>query len=176
MLPVVSTAAASAAAATRTQAPMLPIVRGSSSSTTGAARASARTAARSTPGRRAIATTPVRGAWGTSWAISSASTGAVRAASEPARSGARSARQPLQLPGVRGNRLDHLGAEAQCVLERVKALQQGQLAVAAGGAVALDEGVAHPRHHAGIQDADGAWTASLAPEPFSISESTRGVM
>ena len=43
--PVVSSAAASAAAATRTQAPMLPMLRGCSSRTTGAGRGSASVAA-----------------------------------------------------------------------------------------------------------------------------------
>ncbi len=91
LLPVVSTPAASAAAATRTQAPMFPIVRGSSSRTRGAGRLSPRASAKSTAGRRAIATTPVRGACGTSWASTSASTGVTRSASDPARSGASSA-------------------------------------------------------------------------------------
>ena len=87
---------------------------------------SASTASRSTGGRRAIATTPVRGACGTSSASTSASTGVAAPAERAARSGASSRRQLLQLVGVGGDRLVHLGAEAQRVLERVEPLQHGQ--------------------------------------------------
>ena len=146
---------------------MLPIVRGSSSRTTGAARSSASVAARSTAGRRAIATTPVRGACGTSWARS---LGVDRRDALGQRAGqvrGKLRRQPLQLLRVGGDRLDQLGAEAQRVLERVEALEHGQPAVAAGGSVALHEGVAHrpiKPESAGRRRADARGGAALAGE------------
>ena len=75
--------------------------------------------------------------------IAAASTGALRSASEPTRSGASSAASRSSSADIHRNCLDHVGAEAQGVLERVKALQQGESRVAAGGAVALNNGVAH---------------------------------
>ena len=70
-VPVVSTPAASAAAATRTQAPMLPRSRGSSSRITGAGWGLARIAAGGRRGRSAIAITGVLGASGASCSNSS---------------------------------------------------------------------------------------------------------
>ena len=64
--PLLSTPATSAAAATRTQAPMLPRSRGRSSSTIGAGRASCSSASDVYGGRRASAITPVGGGCGAS--------------------------------------------------------------------------------------------------------------
>ena len=54
-----------------------------------------------------------------------------------------------QLPRIGTDRIEHLGAEAQRVLEGVKALEDGQVGVAASRAVAADQGalvgIAHRR-------------------------------
>ncbi len=64
-------------------------------------------------------------------------------------------RQPIERRRVRGRRGDHLGAEAQRVLERVEALEEDEALVRARGREGLRDGV---RSHGGegcqLADAD----------------------
>ena len=51
--------------------------------------------------------------------------------------------EPLELGGLAGQHRLDLAVESQRVLERVKPLEDGELAIATGGSVALHEGFAH---------------------------------
>jgi len=51
--------------------------------------------------------------------------------------------QPLQPRRIRGGRVGDLGAEAQRVLEGVKALEDGQLGIASRRSIAPHQGIAH---------------------------------
>ena len=107
---------------------------------------SASTAPRSAPLRRAIATTPVGGACGTSPASSSASILLTTASKRPARSGARSAASPSSSPGSTATAILHLRPEAQRVLQRVEPFQHGQPRIPARAPNRAELVVSHREH------------------------------
>ena len=136
------------------------------------ARGSASTAARSTGGRRAIATTPVRGTSGTSSARSATSIGSTRPAEAPRQVRRQLGRQPLQLIRIDRHGLDQLSAEAQRVLEGVEALEDGQVGIAPRFAEAHRElMVAHRGHHDSIR---GDWTSRSRPRRLGLVEGAVG--
>ena len=118
---------------------MFPIVRGSSRTTIGSARGPASSASTSTSGRRAIATTPVRGACGTSSARTSARDRGRPAGERALEVGRELPRQLLELGGVRGHDLVDLGTEPERVLQRVEPLEHGQVGIAARGSIPGDQ-------------------------------------
>ena len=140
-LPVVSTPAASAAAATRTHAPMLPRSRGSSSRITGRGcglgehRARRRPrGARRAPSRRCV------GASGASCSNIARSTARASSASARAEVGREPRREPLAArPGRCVTSSSSTGAEAQRVLDGVEAFEHRQRRVAPRAAEARDE-------------------------------------
>ena len=148
---------------------MLPMLRGLlEQDGRGRAAGSASAAAMSTGGRRAIAATPVRGTSGTSSASVSASTGSTRPASCAGQVRRQFRRHRLQRRRVDRDRLDQLGAEAQRVLERVKALDDGQLGIAprVAEAHACVLIAAHRRHHDSAQSARRLRPAGRGRRPW----------
>ncbi len=122
---------------------MLPIVRGSSSSNQRHRGAATSVAARSTRGRRAIATTPVRGQARNQLGQDPGVHRRHPLGQRAGQVGGQIGREKIELPRLRGDRLVQLGTKAQRVLEGVEALEHRQATIAAGGTVALHEGVAH---------------------------------
>ncbi len=135
---------------------MLPIVRGSSSRTSGCGRGSASSAAevdRGPPGERDDAgARRLRRELGHRLGGDRRGPLGQRAGEVRRQLG----RQLLQPPSVDRDGLQHLGAEAQRVLERVEALQHGEPAVPAGAAVTADQRLLVCLAHTGIMH---TWTA-----------------
>ncbi len=129
--PVVSTPAASAAAATRITAPRLPKWRGSSSSTSGACPSAASTASGSLRTRRAMLTTPVCGTYGPSRLKASAGQHDCKCLHRLDQIRSKTFCQTCQLDCVRARDQLHGSAKAKRVLERVKALQHDPVLAAA---------------------------------------------
>ena len=139
-LPVLSTPATSAAAATRTQAPMLPRSRGSSSSDDRRRPRGRRARRRGRPAdaRRARSrrwrARAARAASKTAGSISRAS-----ARMRSLRSGASARSGARARPASLGEHLEHDRAEAQRVLERVEAFEHGERGVASRAPEARDQ-------------------------------------
>ena len=118
---------------------MLPRSRGSSSNTTGSGRASASTIAGSIAGRSASAITPVFGGKGASCVKGLRRDLAGQREQPFGEIGRQRGRETIELRGVAANDLRHVGAKAQSVLERMKALEHRQRSIAPSAPEARDE-------------------------------------
>ncbi len=124
---------------------MLPRSRGSSSRTSGARRGVLSSSSESTRGRVAIAITPVLGASGASCAKTSGVDGPRQLVHARSELGRELRCETGKLGGVTADDVLQLRSEAQRVLERMKALQHGELGIASGAPEARDERpVLHP--------------------------------